>query len=205
MERFPPWKSATRMGLAPTPLPPACLRGTARPRRATGLGQAEGPRGLALHAVDLCRRKLARLFDELLELRHASNLTKTVARRGPRATACLPGGVPTASDARGSAAPSPAHGLKVPLSSARSAAGRPQGRRRSPEDQDVGVDVRSVGPHDGAQLFVHADGPKEGLGPSERARRQDRSGTAQGQPLGSSRRSERGALGSPRAPRPYES
>src|SRR6266568_1857701 len=162
MERFPPWKSATRMGLAPTPLPPACLRGTARPRRATGLGQAEGPRGLALHAVDLCRRKLARLFDELLELRHASNLTKTVARRGPRATACLPGGVPTASDARGSAAPSPAHGLKVPLSSARSAAGRPQGRRRSPEDQDVGVDVRSVGPHDGAQLLVHADGPKEG-------------------------------------------
>src|SRR5712692_2094673 len=38
MERFPPWKSATRMGLAPTLLPPACLRGTARPRRATGLG-----------------------------------------------------------------------------------------------------------------------------------------------------------------------
>src|SRR6266568_6764290 len=48
------------------------------------------------------------------------------------------------------------------LSSGGSAAGRPKGRRRSPEDQDVRVDVRSVGPHDGAELLVHADRPKEG-------------------------------------------
>jgi len=60
----------------------------------------------------------------------------------------------------------------------------PRGTRAFAEDQDVGVEVRPVGPHNGAQLFVHADGPEKRPRRAELARRQDQSGTARGRPLG---------------------
>ena len=43
-----------------------------------------------------------------------------------------------------------------------SAACRVDRSGRPSKDQDVGVNVRSIGPHDGPQLFVHTDGSKEG-------------------------------------------
>lgn len=80
----------------------------------------------------------------------------------------------------------------------------PSPRTASPEDQDVGVDVRSVGPHDGAQLFVHPDGPKEGCvlpnGPEHMTVQVRPKSTSRVEPLVR----ERGALGSPRAGRRHE-